>query len=854
MASNSSSEYKVVADQIVSSDEDIIVKVSGAMYKDSIEEANRYVTLGEVGEGGTGIVGATGPTGPTGATGPTGPAGTNGAAGATGPTGPAGTTGATGATGATGPQGEVGPTGPAGEGSAADIADFVFSENGTDPDRFGSKLTIADHDMIIQAVRVNDEPGSDVDVNIEAANDVFIRAFDDEIGIYADSTVTIRTNYYLDDGEIDVANNKEWQFQEDGGLRFPDQTIQTTAYTGGPDVHGNFVFEDSTLYTSDSDRTYIQSRFDDGRLSGELLFDQGNDRALLRAYGNFSENSYSSQDWATATWTDDGEGNSSLALTGASTVFTFLSTQFRNHNRRISLNAGPRALLSGWSTDGTDGIIYISGIPPLNTPGTDPITSVTFYASRASSIDIDYDDDDLDISAENLDINLTTTGSRDINLNSADTIRLEAATGDIYLRARDDIRFTTGYNSETSHEWGMESNGTFEFPGQGRIRNPLISSGDNVGSDTLHLIPDSDLEVTDQYIILDPTEINHIHIRAGGAQDYSQAELILGGERAGVRVSDSTGRVNIASKKQDLSWAYEQTGPTGTTYVVNTASAEPDVNDFTIENGVKYIITSRTVVGDTTEYLAVGTNNLDLVFEAGQFYTFRRDMGEHYWTFDNDGYLEGPFEGGELLVEGIVKDNGGDLWVSAQEGGAVVLSGTGGEFLNSATDSDNQIATIGDITNAVGVGGNGEVTRWSPNFQATGLTFTGTASTYPTYRSHCVKNGRMVSFWIEIDFATVTNFGTGQYKTELPFAPLTGTMNHFPAWVNVDPALNPDIAGHVILQADHLADTSVLDLHYLKQAGGANSPLMEAVFAQDAPAELTTDSVIYINGTYITAE
>lgn len=235
MASNDSSEYKVVADKIVSPDEDIIVQVSGAMYKDSIEEANRYVTLGEVGEGGTGIVGATGPTGPTGATGPTGPAGTNGAAGATGPTGPAGTTGTTGptgATGATGPQGEVGPTGPAGEGSAADIADFVFSENGTDPDRFGSKLTIADHDMIIQAVRVNDEPGSDVDVNIEAANDVFIRAFDDEIGIYADSTVTIRTNNYLDDGETDVANNKEWQFREDGGLRFPDDTVQTTAYTG----------------------------------------------------------------------------------------------------------------------------------------------------------------------------------------------------------------------------------------------------------------------------------------------------------------------------------------------------------------------------------------------------------------------------------------------------------------------------------------------------------------------------------------------------------------------------------------------------------------------------------------------
>jgi hypothetical protein len=87
MASNSSSEYKVVADQITSSDEDIIVKVTGAMYKDSIEEANRYATIGEVGEGGAGIAGPTGPTGPAGA---------DGADGATGPTGATGATGADG--------------------------------------------------------------------------------------------------------------------------------------------------------------------------------------------------------------------------------------------------------------------------------------------------------------------------------------------------------------------------------------------------------------------------------------------------------------------------------------------------------------------------------------------------------------------------------------------------------------------------------------------------------------------------------------------------------------------------------------------------------------------------------------
>lgn len=148
----------------------------------------------------------------------------------------------------------------------------------------------------------------------------------------------------------------------------------------------------------------------------------------------------------------------------------------------------------------------------------------------------------------------------------------------------------------------------------------------------------------------------------------------------------------------------------------------------------------------------------------------------------------------------------------------------------------------------------GGIVRWSPNLKATGLTFTGTNSSYPTYNSYYVRNGHVVSFWINISLATVTNFGTGQYITELPFMPLSGTMNHFQAWCLVDPTQNPDNAGHAILQADHLANTKDLDIHYLKQAGGANSPIMEAMLTQNNPVVLTTQTYIYINGTYITAE
>ena len=141
--------------------------------------------------------------------------------------------------------------------------------------------------------------------------------------------------------------------------------------------------------------------------------------------------------------------------------------------------------------------------------------------------------------------------------------------------------------------------------------------------------------------------------------------------------------------------------------------------------------------------------------------------------------------------------------------------------------------------------------RWTPNFTATGLTFTGTSTTHPTYNSHYIKQGQLVSFWIAVDCATVTSFGTGQLKVDLPFAPLAGTMNHFSGWVFVDETTNPDLAGHIIVNADHLANTQTLDLHYIKQVPGSNAPVVEAILKQGTPVTLTTNTNIYVNGTYI---
>lgn len=155
-------------------------------------------------------------------------------------------------------------------------------------------------------------------------------------------------------------------------------------------------------------------------------------------------------------------------------------------------------------------------------------------------------------------------------------------------------------------------------------------------------------------------------------------------------------------------------------------------------------------------------------------------------------------------------------------------------------------------TGATGPALNPTATRFSPTLSGTGLTFTGANSTYPTYNSYYVKAGQMVTFWIAVDLSTVTNFGTGQYKLQLPVAPLSGTANHFNAWLWVNPAEDPDTAGHHVLIADHPVSSQTLDMHYLK-SGPANSAIIEQQFKQGYPDTLTTASRFYVNGSYISA-
>jgi hypothetical protein len=74
------------------------------------------------------------------------------------------------------------------------------------------------------------------------------------------------------------------------------------------------------------------------------------------------------------------------------------------------------------------------------------------------------------------------------------------------------------------------------------------ASGDGNEYSTMELVPDNDLYNNHQYLIVDPTGPNHIHLRAGGPQDDSNAEVIVGGEKNNIRVNDQSPLVRMQTE------------------------------------------------------------------------------------------------------------------------------------------------------------------------------------------------------------------------------------------------------------------------------------------------------------------
>ena len=165
---------------------------------------------------------------------------------------------------------------------------------------------------------------------------------------------------------------------------------------------------------------------------------------------------------------------------------------------------------------------------------------------------------DLKISARNGNLTIGKSGievgdiiirDQRIELNSTSTFNFVLGTNTnifsitgngISLSTGTSITFGDGTVQSTAGSGAAANTGDVTFSGV-KIIGAGTASGDGNGYSTLELVPDANLTTTNQYLVIDPTYPTHIHIRAGGTQDASTAELYLGGERNHVRVYDNVG-------------------------------------------------------------------------------------------------------------------------------------------------------------------------------------------------------------------------------------------------------------------------------------------------------------------------
>lgn len=92
-----------------------------------------------------------------------------------------------------------------------------------------------------------------------------------------------------------------------------------------------------------------------------------------------------------------------------------------------------------------------------------------------------------------------------------------------------------------------------------KIQGGENNSGDGNGFGTIELVPDKDLYENDQYLIIDPTAPNHIHIRAGGDVDNSNSVLIIGGENSNFQINSGEDPSVVVKSAENI-WIFSADG------------------------------------------------------------------------------------------------------------------------------------------------------------------------------------------------------------------------------------------------------------------------------------------------------
>jgi hypothetical protein len=384
-----------------------------------------------------------------------------------------------------------------------------------------------------------------------------------ETTLYSDFSFGIITNL------ANTGNSKSWTFEENGGLTLPASGIITAP---------------------DDEFFKLQAKDTDSLLRNEINLDPNNG-TYMSVWSGELDTAFSTDDWATASWQNNG-GQGYVIITNAENLVDFWTTGPGSivNSIEVSINGGARTPVQyyGDNDEQYDVELSVTAIPGSTTE----ITSLIFYYQTKSSINIDYDNGRMLLEAQSMNITLET--SDDIELRSGGELKLRSA-------GQDSVRI---YTDNSTYMWDFNNTGDLTLPREGKIygigdgpagdRGGYISwagnsSGDGSGFNTMRLVPDQQgLEEADQYIILDPTSPGHIHIRAGGTQDNSQAILYFGGENSHVKINSGP-NPPVTVMSANNSWTFGTDGGLqfpDTTEQTTAFTTSPTLNVLKIDDGV----------------------------------------------------------------------------------------------------------------------------------------------------------------------------------------------------------------------------------------------------------------------------
>ena len=329
---------------------------------------------------------------------------------------------------------------------------------------------------------------------------------------------------------------------------------------------------------------------------------------------------------------DADPGNNRFARDGGRATLRAGSAGYNGGNANFGAEGGPVEIQAGQTTlqDSNGGIVTITsgqgganalaGYVEINIPSSDLGQGGSWYfTGTGRTLEAPQDGEIWQPNSGNLSV---------------------ASAGNVFIRSYDGVQ----------HEWQFGHTGDLTLPGNivtgiSELNFVASSSGDGGGYTTMQLVPDNAVSGADQYIIIDPTvgaPAGHIHIRAGGTQDDSTANLYLGGENSYFKVSHGS-NPPVAVAANSYEWIF---GSDGRLQLPEIGEASSEI--FTSSSGISIKSPNYTELRYSSNDPAnvSPTSNVEgyiwITSDGAHIQNYHGGEFNHEWVFGTTGNITFP--------------------------------------------------------------------------------------------------------------------------------------------------------------------------------------------------------------------